>query len=630
MNDKEKAFIQSIKEKIEYYKIETTTKQAVSQAIGKFTETQYNDGRTELVDAGIEYFLCKISALYFISKYAWVDFPGIGTIPFKPYYFQEETLKILPITKRIIYLKTRQCGISTLTALYCLWRGNFKDSENIDVISTKQEKAQKFVEKINPTIKMMPEFLKTSIDRKNSSGIKWSNSSAILSETASDRAGRSDSLSLLVLDEAAHYLTDRLTRGIIAAAMPTLGRTGGSSIIISTPNQTAGAGAYYYEQVNALQISGNSNRKKLIEIDWFEVPDIPGIEPYRGYNDELQKFIDKDYFNNPIVKEQMRRQFEPITENWQQNDWLSWSHEDLGPILFKQEVLHSFVVGSDQVFSDEILEKVKNRISTFTPIWIDKINEQKINGMIVWDLPKPKHRYIIGVDVSTGTGNDFSSIEVMDVDTYEQVAEYKGKMPTKTFGKLVKKVAKFYNQAFTVIEANSIGEAVFNEVYYHDTDPYDNVYKQKKMKNGVSRMTGWETNVKTRQLMTNNIMDWFTVEDLYDKMTIKSSRLYQELTTWVWSSNRPDHIKGGHDDTLIAWGLCLYLRNKADSYGESFFIGDDGTTFEFTEKDSREISVDDDYFSFAMSNVEIDTETEKLKEMYGVKDIDQYKWLIGD
>lgn len=629
MNKQEQELIKSIKNKILSYNIETTVKKAITHAIGKFIHTQYNDGRAELVDIGIEYFLCKSSALYFISSYAWIDLPGTGTIPFNPYYIQKETLKLLPFTKKMIYLKTRQCGISTLTALYCLWRGNFKNSENIDIISTKQQKAQAFVSKIDPTVKMMPEFLKTPMKNKNSSGIKWENGSIILSETASDRAGRGDSLSLLILDEAAHYQTDRLTRGIIAAAMPTLARTGGSSIIVSTPNQTAGAGSYYYEQVNMLQISGNTNKEKLIEIDWFEIPDIAGIEPYKGYNETLDKYIQLDYFNHPEIKERMKREFEPITENWRDNEWLRKQHEDLGDVLFKQEVLHSFVVGSDQVFADEILEKVKVRLSTYTPIWENKINEQKINGMLVWDLPKPKHRYILGVDVSTGTGNDYSSIEVMDVDTYEQVAEFKGKMPTKTFGQLVKKVAKFYNQAFVVIEANSIGEAVFNEVYYHDVDPYDNVYKQKKMKNGVSRMTGWETNVKTRQLMTNNIIDWFTVEDLYDKMTIKSSRLYQELTTWVWSSNRPDHIRGGHDDTLIAWGLCLYLRNKADSYGESFFIGDDGTTFEFTEEDSKKITTDD-YFDFAMDNSNKDVETEKLKKRYGVQNINEYKWLIGE
>jgi len=629
MTEQEKKFVQSIRDKIKDYDIDTSVKNVVAQAAKKFVYTQYNDGTTEIVDVGCEWYLCSLSPLYFISKYAWIDLPGTGTIPFNPYYFQEETLKILPETKKTVYLKTRQCGISTLTSLYCLWRGNFKRSENIDVISTKQQKAQAFVSKMDATIRMMPDFLRTAVINKNSSGVKWDNGSVILSETASDRAGRGDSLSLLILDEAAHYMTDRLTRGIVAAAMPTLARTGGSSIIISTPNGTSGSGSYYYEQVNMLQINGNTNDEKLVEIDWFEIPDIPGIKPYKGFNDELEKYVKQDYFNKPLLKEQMRKFFAPYAENWRDNDWLRKSHEDLGDVLFKQEVLHSFVIGEDQVFPEEVLERVKQDIGTYQPLWENKLDKMPIKGMLVWNLPEPKHRYIAGVDVGSGTSKDFSTVQIMDVDTYEQVAEYKGKMSTKLFGRLVKIIANYYNQAFVVIEANSIGEAVFNEVYYHDTDPYDNVYKQKKQKNGVTRMTGWETNVKSRQLMTNNIIDWFTVDDLYNSMKIKSQRLYQELCTWVWHGPKPEHAEGANDDSLIAWGLCLYLRNKADSFGESFFIGDDGTMLEFNEEDSRKMNVDDDTFGIAISEYDTEAEQEKLKERYGVDDLDQYKWLIG-
>lgn len=629
MNPKERAFLDSIKLKIKKYEIETTPKQALMHAVGQFVETQYTDGRSEIVDIGIERFLCETSAYYFVNNYAWIDLPGTGVIPFNLYYFQQETLKLLPKTKKMVYLKTRQCGISTLTSLYCLWRGNFQDSENIDVISTKQQKAQAFVSKMDPTIKRMPDFLKTNIVNKNASVIKWENGSQVLSETASDRAGRGDSLSLLIMDEAAHYQTDRLTRGIVAAAMPTLARTGGSAIIISTPNGTSGSGSYYYEQVNSLQINGNSNSEKLIEIDWYEIPDIPGIEPYKGYNEELDKYVALDYFNRPEVKQKMREYFTPIAENWRDNDWLAKQHEDLGDVLFKQEVLHSFVIADDQVFPEEVLERVKEDIAGIVPIWENKLNTQPLKGMLVWQLPKPKHRYILGIDVGSGTSKDFSTIQVMDVETYEQVAEYKGKMSTKLFGRLVKKVARYYNQGFVAIEANSIGEAVFNEVYYHDTDPYDNVYKQKKTKNGVVRMTGWETNVKSRQLMTNNIIDWFTVEDLYNQMTIRSQRLYQELCTWVWHGSKPEHAEGSNDDSLIAWGLCLHLRNKADSFGESFFIADDGSMLEYSEKDQKDIQASEDELSIAMSDYDVESIEDRIKEEYGVESVEQYKYLIG-
>jgi len=196
-------------------------------------------------------------------------------------------------------------------------------------------------------------------------------------------------------------------------------------------------------------------------------------------------------------------------------------------------------------------------------------------------------------------------------------------------GRLVKKVAKYYNQAYVAIECNGIGEAVFNEVYYHDTEPYDNVYKQKRTKNGKTIMTGWDTNVKTRQLMTNQLIDWFTVEELFESMKIKSVRLYQELTTWVWVNGRVDHAEGSHDDTIIAWGLCIYLRNKASSYGDSIaFIAEDGKLFEFEDKDKDRV-VNEGSFDYVTSEDSLSSEAEFLEEM-GVENMEQYKWLIGD
>lgn len=627
MNEQERKFKNSIENKINKFKIPITLKEALKHYSDTLIETNYSDGTTELVDMGIEWKLCQLSAYYFIYNYAYIQLPGTGTIPFSLYYFQEETLKMLPDLKKTVFLKTRQSGISTLSSVYCFWLGNFHESESIDVVSTKQTKAQAFVTKMDATFKNMPLFLRTPTKNKNMHGIKWENGSEIISETASETAGRGDSLSLLVLDEAAHYQSDRLTRGIVGAAMPTLSRTGGSLMIISTPNRTFGAGSYYYEQVNQLQINGNTQEERLVEIDWWEVPDIKGIKPYRGYNEKLQEFIEKDYFHNPIIKQQAQRYFEKVAENWRENEFLKKQHDDLGSILFKQEIFHDFIVGEDQVFDESVLEEIKENLKYYKPLYENELNGNKLNGLLVWNLPEPKHRYILGIDVSSGTGKDFSSIQVMDIENYEQVAEYKARTSTKRLGKIVKILAKYYNQGFVAIECNSIGEAVFNEVYYHDTDPYDNVYKQKKTKNGITRFTGWETNSKSRQLMTNDIIDWINVDDLRNRLTIKSQRLYQELTTWVWKNGRPDHLENGHDDTLIAFGLCLHLRNKATEYGESFFIGDDGTLFQFNEEDKNR-NVSDDFGFETTENIRNDAE-EMIKEEYGI-DLEEYKWLIGN
>jgi len=109
MNKETQNFIDSIKEKIKGFGIKTTFKEAIGMASGKVVQTVYSNGKTEIVDSGIEYFLCKKSCLYFVANYAWINFPGVGIIPFKLYYFQIETIKDFEKFQKIIMEKTRQC-----------------------------------------------------------------------------------------------------------------------------------------------------------------------------------------------------------------------------------------------------------------------------------------------------------------------------------------------------------------------------------------------------------------------------------------------------------------------------------------------------------------------------------------
>ena len=97
MNQQEQLFINSIKSKISKYKINISVKDCLKHAKNKFLNTRYNDGTTELVDIGIEYFICKSSPAYFIERYCFITIPGKGKEPAKLYYFQKEILRSIGI-----------------------------------------------------------------------------------------------------------------------------------------------------------------------------------------------------------------------------------------------------------------------------------------------------------------------------------------------------------------------------------------------------------------------------------------------------------------------------------------------------------------------------------------------------
>src|SRR6478609_9175429 len=148
LNDKQQAFVDSIKFKIKQYGIPITLMEAIECGSNRFVETKYNDGTIELVDVDIEKELCTRSPNYFLSKYAVFKVVGVGVIPYKPYYFQEEVLKDLPTLKKTVFIKSRQVGISTTTALYCLWKCLFNHGETIVIISKTQKATSDYMDTV--------------------------------------------------------------------------------------------------------------------------------------------------------------------------------------------------------------------------------------------------------------------------------------------------------------------------------------------------------------------------------------------------------------------------------------------------------------------------------------------------
>jgi len=628
LSKQEKEFLNSIENKISKYNIKVSLDDCIKVMSGVQVFTIYGDDSVELVDAAIEIFLIKNSFSYFINNYGRVDIPGLGTVSMKPYYFQSEMAKEIDKFRKVVLDKTRQCGMSTVFALYALWKAHFFPAEMIDVVSVKQLKAQQFVKKINSTMESLPQWMKTPLKARNQQQIIFQHAngstSEILSESQSENAGRGDSLSVLILDEVAFYQSDKMVRQIIASSQPTLNKTGGQMILISTPSGTSGKGAYYYEQVVAAR-SGEKGTRYL-GIDWWEIPDDPRIQgPKKGYNDILQKAIKENYYYHPAIKAKYQSVFEPIArESYKDNEWLLASFQDLGDSTYRQEILHDFIVAGDKVFNEEVLKKVE--LALKDPIKRDKFGNEQIEGLWIWKNPIPGHRYIVAVDVSTGTGTDYSSIEIIDVAEYEQVAEYKGFISTPNFVRLIRKIARWYNEGYIIVESNSIGEAIFNGLYYDENDPYNNMFKQKKTKNNVTRYTGWITDVKSRKLIVNDFIDWITVDELWDQLKLYSKRIWLEMSTWIWSGgNRADHAQGSHDDSIMAFAIGIYNRNKGMISGDSFVINDDGSTVSIDDNlDDVKISTKT-RFDHISSNDDVDDDD--YEEKYGINK-EEYGWLI--
>lgn len=183
--------------------------------------------------------VCVMKDPFFFSTFCYVINPVLGMVKFLLYPFQKAVLYQFMLNRFNIILKFRQAGITELISMYCLWLAMYHPNKKINIISIKDTVAKKVLKKIKFMYKNLPSYLQEPIVNGRAgefgsvSTIEFANGSVIESIPTSDQAGRSESLSLLVIDEAAIV---RWASTIWASAFPTLSCISGSYKILLTTN----------------------------------------------------------------------------------------------------------------------------------------------------------------------------------------------------------------------------------------------------------------------------------------------------------------------------------------------------------------------------------------------------------
>lgn len=568
---------------------------------GELIDVKLNDGTTELVDRLVEFTLCSLYSYYFIDRYCYTLDPVKGPVPFKLHDFQKEALQAFQENSKVIFRKSRQVGASVISGAYALWRANFQKAQKITIISLTMLDALSFKEKtIDLNYHDMPGFLKSKATRDGYSKtkLKLSNLSQVIVKSKSKDAGRGDTPSLVIVDEAAfnEWMDD-----IWLALEPSLDK-GGDCIIISTTN---GVGNWYHNTY--VKASEGLNEFHPIFIPWWRYPGrsnpwlpevLEKLKNGEMDQEELEGFIDSE------KRKQLSYEGEPKKAPW------LWKRRSNAKTErnFNQEILAEFLGSGETVVTMRTLERLMDQKRS--PKWVDTlpnaIIEKPIRGLWCWRDRYDGGQYMITVDTATGHGKDYSTMEVMDVYKNEQVAEYKGQVPTDTMGEIVKAVARYYNFAYVMIETNHPGPAVFNEIYRSKVDPYVNVYVKRKGAGYVS----WETTPKSRVLLTDAYFK--DLENEYTK--IYSERLIEEIKTFVWhDSGKAEAMRGNNDDLVIAY--AIYCHNK-----EYVFTAQ---PMNISSSKTSAAALDGE-----LTDLKWQEREDMVMETYGV-DLAEYYWLQG-
>ncbi len=496
-----------------------------------------------------EKYKCAKSPIYFLNTYGHVfDAKKKKISKMQCFDYQERCVKDFHRFQNNIVLKSRQTGLSVITAGYVAWRLMFRYEEKILIIANQGDGAIRFLETVKQFIENTPEWLlPTSISKKNQTELEFSkpHGSWIKAKASSPEAGRGEALTLLVLDETAFIKDDEQ---IWMGAGMALSMTKGKCIMISTPNGTGNL--YHQTWVAALNRDNNFNN---LEVHWTE-------NPIASIGMEIRKDIrGNDFKWSPWYEEQCQR--------------LGYDS-----VKIAQELDLSFEGSKYLAIENELIDKYEKRVKKIKPKFYLKYDflykgEAKAGVYVVdetnfhiWKLPEKGRSYIIGVDVARGDGKDYSTIQVFDVETLEQVAEYRERIGVDLLPYLVDWVGRTYNMAFIVVEANSFGLSVgydlrdkfhYKRLFYskniNDMHVRPNDYK---IPEGIE-IPGFQTTRKSRPLLIKAIIEHMREGNLI----LNSPRLLSEMKTFIMKGERPEAEQGFNDDLIFALGLALYVRD---------------------------------------------------------------------
>jgi hypothetical protein len=178
---------------------------------------------------------------------------------------------------------------------------------------------------------------------------------------------------------------------------------------------------------------------------------------------------------------------------------------------------------------------------------------------------------MVVADVARGDGADYSTAQIIDIQTATQVAEYKGKIDTKDFGNFLVNLSTEYNEALLVIENANIGWAAiqqcidrqYKNLFYMSKDlKYVDVEQQLRNKYRAEErgmVAGFSTTSKTRPLIISKLDEYFREKAII----IRSNRLIDELFTFIYMNGRAEAMKGYNDDLVMSLSIALWVRDTA-------------------------------------------------------------------
>ncbi len=454
---------------------------------------------------------------YFLENFFYIQHPVQGKLKYTPFDYQRRLIDSYHKHRFNVNLLGRQLGKTTTAAGYLLWYAMFVKDSTILIAAHKYTGAQEIMQRIRYAYESCPDHIRAGCTSYNKQSIEFENGSRIIAQTTTETTGRGMSLSLLYADEFA-FVAPNIATEFWTSISPTLA-TGGKAIITSTPNSDEDQFSHIWKEAN-MKFDEFGNETEVGRNGFF-----PFSAKWNEHPDRDQKWADTE--RSRIGEERFRRE------------------HDIEFLVFDETLINSIKL-SDLEGKEPIMKMGQCR-------WYKKVD--------------PRASYVVALDPSLGTGGDPAAIQILELPSLIQVAEWQHNLtPIQGQVRILRDVCKYIwdqcqakgQQAslYYSVENNAVGEAALVAISEIGEESIPGLFLSEPIKKGHVRRfrNGFNTTHSAKIAICSKLKH--LIES--SRLKINSKPLISELKTYVAKGISFEAKSGMHDDLVSS--LLLALR----------------------------------------------------------------------
>ena len=458
-----------------------------------------------------------------------------------------------------ILMASRQLGKTVFTEATICWLILFHSNYPVMVMSRDQPQGTDTIIEIKDMLKRLPEWMAPEFTIDQAMHFKLSNGSEVklqASNNTTDKTsskGRGKRPLFIWVDEAAFLHLDLHLKAIIPAASETsrVAKQKGipcGIVFSSTPNGRVGKGAGFYNMWTASTNNTEESAYTPLRIHWSEIP----TKTQEWYNAEREKYV---------------------------------GAQDIDRIM-NQEYDLVFLGSEDSVLPDHVVKQLQDKRYAADPL---KTIEYPHGYISYFDMIDNEKRYVVGVDTSSGDGNDYHAFTVMDYESDQVLVEgrFKGCEVSYYNDYYLRKVLENIKYKAIIVEKNGVGKQSVEKL----TALYGEAVLKDKLNSSNSKTYGFTSSASTRPLVVEQIIK--TCKE--NNENLKSYNMRFEASTLERKAG--GKIEGHpNDDLIFSYAFCKVAKQ---------------------------------YYSLEELNVafnfEVETAVEMSDELFALMDVDDFK-----